>query len=94
MSVILLAIMKVKDPEKLAEYRKLSGPMARTVGGELLAKGTKLADLAGTMPEGELVAFRFPDEAAFRSWWDSDEYKALISLRDAGAEGTFTLYEG
>lgn len=94
MSVILLATMKVKDPEKLAEYRKLSGPMARAVGGELLAKGSKLVDLAGEMPAGELVAFRFPDEATFRSWWDSDEYKALIPLRDAGAEGTFALYEG
>ena len=93
MSVILVASMKVKDAEKLAEYRKASGPMARAAGGELVAKGKKLAGLAGASADGDLVAFRFPDEATFRSWWDSDEYKQLIPLRDEAAEGVFTLYE-
>ncbi|MBV1961214.1 MAG: DUF1330 domain-containing protein [Immundisolibacteraceae bacterium] len=93
MGVILVASMKVKDADKLAQYRAASGPMARAVGGELLAKGNKLADLAGSTVDGGLVVFRFPDEATFRTWWDSDEYKQLIPLRDEAAEGVFTLYE-
>ena len=93
MSVVLVASMKIKDADKLAEYRTATGPMVRAAGGELVVKAKKLADLAGTSPEGDIVAFRFPDEATFRAWWDSEEYKQLVPIRDAGAEGVFTLYE-
>ncbi len=92
MSVLLVATMQIKDADKLAEYRQAVGPMVRANGGELVVKAEKLLDLDGTAPEGELLIFRFADEATFRGWWDSAEYAALLPIRDAGADGVYTLY--
>ena len=92
MSVLLVATMQVKDEDKLAQYRKAVGPMVRAQGGELVVKAAKLADIKGVAPEGELLIFRFADETTFRGWWDSAEYAELAPLRDAGADGVFTLY--
>ncbi|RLA10007.1 MAG: hypothetical protein DRQ60_07455 [Gammaproteobacteria bacterium] len=92
MSILLVAIMQVKDGEKLAEYRKVVGPMVRARGGELVVKAKKQEDLKGISDDGDLLIFRFADEATFRSWWDSPEYAELIPLRDAGSSGVFTLY--
>jgi len=92
MSILLVVTMQVKDADKLAEYRKAVGPMVRAQGGELVVKAQKQEDLKGVSAEGELLIFRFADEATFRSWWDSAEYAELIPLRDAGSSGVFTIY--
>ena len=36
---------------------------------------------------------RFPDPAAFRAWFDSPAYQALIPLREQAAEVTLVGYE-
>ena len=92
MSVLFVATMQVKDAEKLAEYRKAVGPMVRAMGAELVVKAQKMVDIKGVTADGELLIFRFADEAAFRGWWDSPEYAELVPLRDAGAEGVYTLF--
>lgn len=92
MSILLVATMQVKDTEKLAQYREAVGPMVRAQGGELVVKAQKLADLKGVSAEGELLIFRFADEATFRAWWDSAEYAEITPLRDAGADGVFVLF--
>lgn len=92
MSLLLVATMQVKDADKLAQYREAVGPMVRAQGGELVVKAQKLTDLKGVAAEGQLLIFRFADEARFRSWWDSAEYAEIAPLRDAGADGVFTLF--
>ncbi|MEL0081461.1 MAG: DUF1330 domain-containing protein [Gammaproteobacteria bacterium] len=92
MSVLFVATMQVKDAQKLADYRKAVGPMVRGLGGELVVKAQKMVDIKGESAEGELLIFRFADEATFRSWWDSPEYAELVALRDAGADGVYTLF--
>ena len=94
MAVLLVAAMKVRDMDKLIEYRKSAGPMLRQHGGELVAKSdSKMEDVQGSVDADSVLVFRFPSREAFRAWYDSPEYQALIPLREEGCEGNMALYE-
>ena len=47
----------------------------------------------GPIPHQVIALFEFPDSAAIDSWYNSDEYKALISLRDEAAVIRFAVAE-
>ncbi len=94
MSVLFVSTMRIKDPAKLAEYRKAVGPMVRGCGGELVCKSdSKIADVWGTLAADSVVIFRFPSMAAFQGWYDSPEYQELVPIREAGIEGEFAVFE-
>jgi len=90
----LIAIARIKDPEKHQEYVTLSGPLIKAAGGELLAAGPVAETLVGTSDASALAAIRFPDAQALQDWYDSDAYQALVPIRDAAAEMTFLTLAG
>ncbi|MEC9339977.1 MAG: DUF1330 domain-containing protein [Pseudomonadota bacterium] len=94
MSVLLVSTLRIKDPAKLAEYRKAVGPMIRARGAELVCKSDhKVADLAGNLNADSVVIFRFESMDALRGWYDSPAYQELVALRDEGSEGEFAVFE-
>lgn len=83
-----------KDQEKFQEYAKLAGPIVATHGGELIMRGKFIKVIAGNAnPHQFSVALKFPDLAAIDAWYESDEYQAIIPVRDEGADVNFTVYE-
>ena len=94
MSVLLVSTLRIKDPAKLAEYRKAVGPMIRARGAELVCKSdNKVTDLAGNLNADSVVIFRFESMDALRGWYDSPAYQELVALRDEGSEGEFAVFE-
>ncbi len=68
----------VTDPEQLRKYSAAAGPtLARA---EVVAADQKARTLEGD-PVTRVVILKFADEEAARSWYDSDEYQALLPLR-------------
>ena len=49
--------------------------------------------ILGPIPHQVIALFEFPDSAAIDSWYNSAEYKALISLRDEDAVIRFAIAE-
>jgi uncharacterized protein (DUF1330 family) len=55
--------------------------------------GRVLGTLAGSADHHFEAIFRFEDRTALEAWYMSDDYQALIPLRDAGADVTFKVLE-
>ncbi len=80
---VVIEVVSVEDPAGLKTYVQQASELIGPLGGELVAQG-------GTPIDGEpgfapLVIQRWPSEAAFRAWLESDAYQPLKEIRRASA---------
>lgn len=83
----------VKDAARWDEYRSRVPATLAPWGAELVFRGKRLAQLAGSHHHDDTVVIRFPDAAAAAGWYASPAYQALIPLREAAAELELISYE-
>ncbi|WP_417432055.1 DUF1330 domain-containing protein [Kiloniella sp.] len=93
MSAYFVAHFDVKDPAKLATYSKAAAPIIAAFGGELLFKGGADKVLIGTDPLPSTAVFRFPDQNKLNAFYQSPEYQALTSAREAGANMVLSAFD-
>jgi uncharacterized protein (DUF1330 family) len=87
MSVYFIVNSTITDPAKLDEYVAAAGA---TLGGHemTLRVVSNEAETIEGQPAGErIVIIEFPDREAFRGWYDSPAYQAIIGLRMASTRG-------
>ncbi len=92
MAAFFVSTVTVKDKEKFQQYAKRAAETFAPHGGELVLRGQFDAVLAGEDNHHAVGIVRFPDRAALSAWYGSDEYQALIPLRDKAAEMTLVAY--
>ncbi len=93
MAVYFVARIAIKDQEKYDQY----GQAARaTIPGnaKVLAVDFKAETVEGEWPGTHTVMLEFPDEAAFRAWYNSPAYQEALKLRLAGTESNSVLLHG
>lgn len=90
MSAYIIVDLTPKDTDKLQAYSTAAGPMIEAFGGKIIAKGPYKA-LHGNMPYKMKAIIEFPDGEVAQKWYDSDNYQALVSLRDEGMDSQFHL---
>ena len=93
MSAFFIATIKMKNPEKFAEYSKMAGPIVAEFGGEFILRGKAHSVLAGGVDVNAAGIARFPSAEAITNWYNSDAYQAIVPLREEAAEMTFVVYE-
>ena len=93
MSKVLSATVEMKDPEKFKEYSPKAIASMEPYGGKLMLRAKVEKVILGPIPHQVIALFEFPDSAAIDSWYNSAEYKALISLRDEDAVIRFAIAE-
>jgi uncharacterized protein (DUF1330 family) len=83
----------VKDPEKLAAYAKIAGPLLASKGGRFLARGVpaKVYEL-GLKERVVLIEFDSVDQAVAAH--DSPEYQAALSVLGDGVDRELRIVEG
>ena len=80
---VVVEVVSVQDAEGLRTYAKRASELIGPLGGLVVAQGAiPVGDEAGFSP---LVIQRWPSEAAFRAWLESDAYQPLNKLRLASA---------
>lgn len=93
MSAYLIGHMTVKDPAQWALYvegvRKSLLPFA----AEVVFRGRLTSVLAGELPYPLTVVIRFADDAALQGWYRSEDYQALIPIRDRAADVVIASYD-
>lgn len=88
--VYMLANLVIEDPDRYRQYEKGFFPILKRHGGTFLTFDDETVTLEGAAPpEGRLVLFHFPSEAAARGWYDDPEYQALSEHRRAGTRMAF-----
>ncbi len=92
MSAFFIATVTVKDAEKFQEYAVKSKATFDLFEAEILAKGKYQGTLTGDADHQAAAIIKFKDMDTLDKWYLSDEYQALISLRDQAADMTITKY--
>ena len=88
--VYMLANLVVEDPDRYRQYEKGFFPILQRHGGSFVTFDDASVTFEGSAPpEGRLVIFRFPSEAAARGWYDDPEYQALSEHRRAATQLVF-----
>ncbi|MET3620124.1 DUF1330 domain-containing protein [Burkholderia ambifaria] len=82
--LVVIEICAVSDPEKLKAYQLGARQQIGPRGGVVIARGGYT--LEGSPPSGTLMVQRWPSEASFRAWQDSEEYLPLREMRRTCAE--------
>ncbi|HOL63872.1 MAG TPA: DUF1330 domain-containing protein [Accumulibacter sp.] len=90
--VYLVGHISVKEADKWQTYRSQVPATLAPWQAELLFRGEKMAMLAGEHAYDDIVAIRFPTDAALQGWHASPAYQALIPLRKEAAEVVLIAY--
>ncbi len=93
MAAICVGLIRVKNAQAWEQYQSHVGATITQYGGEILFRGEQQRLFSGGLSHEKVVALRFGDLPAANRWHDSDEYQALIPIREVAAEVTLVLYE-
>jgi len=94
MSAFMLATIKVKNPEKFQMYLDKVQQLSLNFGAKLLAKGKVVRNITGGESDhGVTIVVQFPGTENIDSLFNSEEYQALIPLREEGADITMTSHQ-
>jgi len=83
----------VKDKDKWSEYRSKVPATLASWNGELVFRGKKLNVLGGKYQHSDTVVIRFPSIEALNNWFNSDDYQALIPIRELAANIDLISYQ-
>ncbi|MHA7925528.1 MAG: DUF1330 domain-containing protein [Marinobacter sp.] len=90
MSAVIVVGFTPKDTEKLQQYGASVPPTLAKYSGEILSKGP-VQKLHGDFAHKVQVVIVFPSKEKALGWYHSEEYQALISIRDQGMDSQFQL---
>jgi uncharacterized protein (DUF1330 family) len=94
MAAYLIVDIKVNDPVRYEEYRKLVSPTLAAYEGKYLARGGTVKVLEGDLRPNRTVVVEFPTAARALEWWDSDVYRPVRQIRYDSADSRMLLVEG
>jgi uncharacterized protein (DUF1330 family) len=91
---VIADVRAVRDAAALVEYRRRNTDAVAAHGGRFVARGGAVTLLEGEWPTERIVVMEFPDAAAARAWWESDDYAPLKELRRGASDTNIILVEG
>ncbi|WP_439604329.1 DUF1330 domain-containing protein [Shinella sp.] len=94
MPALLLARVRVNDPEAYKDYIARSGPAVAAFGGRFIVRGTSPVVLEGADDGLRTVIVEFPDMETARRFHASAQYAEARHFRAPPvAEATFLVFE-
>ena len=94
MSCYFVARILIHDEAEYGRYLEKCDEVFARYNGRYLAVDRSPIPLEGTPEDGRMVIIKFPDEPSFRLWYDSPEYREILTHRLAGAHCTSVLVRG
>jgi uncharacterized protein (DUF1330 family) len=94
MSVYLIAMVRVDDPEVYKQYTSRTPATIAAHGGKFLARGGEVETLEGDPFRDRLVLVEFPSMEALHAWYSSPEYQEARQYRAASAESKLLVIGG
>ena len=90
MSAYIIVALDPTNSDKLEQYSAAVPATLAKFQGELLAKGPAEV-LSGDEGRKVQVILSFPSRQQAYDWYHSEEYQALIPIRDAAMDADFKL---
>lgn len=94
MTAFFIATSTIKDSEKFQLYAQQAGSTLAEYDGKPVLRGKYEKELTTTnSPSHQVVGvISFPSLDLLNNWYQSNEYQALIALRDEAADMTISTY--
>jgi uncharacterized protein (DUF1330 family) len=94
MSAIMISQVSVRNPELFQQYMTKTQQIAGRYGASMVTRGKFAGALANTPADhGLVVIVRFPSMQKLREWNESEDYRAIVDLRDQGSTQVVAAYE-
>jgi len=94
MPAYLIVETDITDPEQYERYKAASPAAIAAAGGRFVVRGGETAVLEGDWNPKRLVVVEFPDLEAARAFYDSEEYRAAMKLREGAAHMNMVAVQG
>lgn len=94
MPAFVIANVKILDPVRYEDYKRLVPGTLAPFGGRFVARGGRTEVLEGDWRPERLVILEFPSVEQAQAWWHSPEYAEARALRQATSTGTLLILEG
>jgi uncharacterized protein (DUF1330 family) len=94
MSVYVVAQGRIEKREMLDQYIAKALPTIQAAGGRVLGFDESPEVVEGTVAGPRTVILEFSSRDAFRAWYDSDAYQAILPLRLESAPGSLIVVNG
>ena len=94
MAAYVVVNVDVNDPVRYEAYKSMVPPTIAAYGGKFLVRGATLHEMEGQWPRKRLVIVEFPDVAAAKAWWASEEYADAKALRQAHSSAELVIVDG
>ncbi|MDP7546690.1 MAG: DUF1330 domain-containing protein [Alphaproteobacteria bacterium] len=90
----LIAQIDVHDAETYAKYTAQTPGTVANFGGKFIVRAGQWESLEGSEPGPRVVVIEFPSYEAAKGWYNSEEYQAIVGLRQAASTGSAFVVEG
>jgi uncharacterized protein (DUF1330 family) len=94
MSAYIIANVRVTDPVRYEQYKKLSTLAMQAHGAEVCVRGGEVNVLEGDWQPDRMVVLKFPSVAKARAFYDSPEYAKAREARAGAATMRMVVVEG
>lgn len=95
MTAYMIVDTKIKNADAYEEYKALARPLAEKFGGQYRVRGGEMVACETDLwSPTRMVVIEFPDMAAARAFYESNEYEPIKKIRRANSECTVVLVDG
>jgi len=94
MAAYIVIRINVTDAEKLKAYQQVTTAIIAKYDGRILARGGEVVSLEGPEESRRIVMIEFPSLERAKAFYDSDEYRSAIELRQGAADFELIAIEG
>jgi len=94
MAAYVLADVTILDPDVYEDYRRQVGAGIEKYGGRYLVRGGASEVFEGGWRPNRLIVLEFPDMDGLRRWYQSDDYQALLRIRQSVARSNVIAVQG
>ncbi len=84
MPAYIAFLIDIHDQTAFTDYARAAAPTYAIYGGGVALRGPIVDILEGTLKvkhDTRLVVLQFPSLERARTWWDSEQYRPLVKLR-------------
>ena len=93
MAVYLIGQIRIEDSQLWQDYVAGVAESLAAYEAKIIFRGKRIAVLAGDNERDLAVVIEFANRSALDSWFNSEKYQSLISLRDRAADVVITTYD-
>jgi uncharacterized protein (DUF1330 family) len=86
MAAYVVVNIRIRDPVRYEEYKRLASPTVTAYGGRYVSRGAPVEVREGDWVPSRLVILEFPTLDQAQAWWSSPEYAPAKALRQSCAD--------